>query len=179
MVTVIVFGALLALSRTSPVKATEKEAESAAVLVAHTPTADPRVEKLQNYLASRNSPLAGETTNFIHEADHWGIDWKLVAAIAGVESTFGKHIPTSSYNAWGWGVYTGATDGIHFENWHDGISKVSAGLKSNYIDRGAVTVEQIGRIYAASPNWSWKVRFFLEQIDAYQPTNTRQIDITI
>lgn len=179
IVTIMIIGALLALSQTTPVKATEKEAESAALLAAHFPTVDPRVEKLQNYLAAHNSPLTGETSHFINEADHWGIDWKLVAAIAGVESTFGKHIPTNSYNAWGWGVFTGATDGVHFENWHDGIVRVSAGLKTNYINRGAVTIEQIGRIYAASPNWSWKVRFFLDQIDTYQPTNPRQIDITI
>lgn len=179
MGTIIILGALLALSQTSPVKAIEKEAESAAVLTVHVPEEDPRIDKLQNYLTSHNSPLTVEAQRFITEADYWGLDWKLVAAIAGVESTFGKHTPTNSYNAWGWGVFTGATDGVHFENWHDGISKVSAGLKTNYIDRGAITVEQIGRIYAASPNWSWKVRFFLDQIDTYQPKNTWQIDITI
>lgn len=176
---VLMFTALFVLSSTTPAIAYQKEAESAAVLAAHAPSEDPRVDTLEHYLASHDSPLTAETPHFIHEADHWGLDWKLVAAIAGVESTFGKHIPTNSYNAWGWGVFTGATDGMHFESWHDGITKVSAGLKTNYIDHGAESIEQIGRIYAASPNWSWKVRFFLDQIDAYQPTTTRQIDITI
>ena len=31
-----------------------------------------------------------------------GLDYRLVPAISGVESTFGKHIPDNSYNAYGW-----------------------------------------------------------------------------
>jgi len=141
--------------------------------------ADARVSKLKAYLESHGSPLASEAEHFIAEADRLGLDWKLVAAISGVESTFGKHIPQNSYNCWGWGIFTGASDGIHFASWKDGITTVSEGLKHNYVDKGASSVEQIGRIYAASPTWSTKVRFFLQRIEEYSPSGIDHLAVTI
>lgn len=154
-------------------------AESSAQPNHATGSADPRITKLQNYLEMHASPLADEAGHFVTEADRLGLDWKLVAAIAGVESTFGKHVPRNSYNGWGWGIFTGASDGIHFASWKDGITTVSEGLKYKYIDKGATSVEQIGRIYAASPAWSYKVRFFLEKIEDYAPTRVEHLAVTI
>ncbi|OGG23634.1 hypothetical protein A3A79_00290 [Candidatus Gottesmanbacteria bacterium RIFCSPLOWO2_01_FULL_43_11b] len=168
----------LFLSALTPVFA-EGESDAAASLVAHAASQDERVERLTDFLASQNSPFADEASYFVAEADRLNLDWKLVAAIAGVESTFGKHIPTGSYNAWGWGVFTGTQWGVAFANWRDGITQVSEGIKFNYIDKGAETIEQIGRIYAASPAWSWKVHFFLDQIEAFAPNDSTQLDITI
>ena len=45
---------------------------------------DPRVLKLEANFDSHNSPLLSEASHFVSEADRLGIDWKLVAAIAGV-----------------------------------------------------------------------------------------------
>jgi hypothetical protein len=140
---------------------------------------DARVAKLRAYLETHASPLADEAEHFVAEADRLGLDWKLVAAIAGVESTFGKFIPRNSYNGWGWGIFTGASDGIHFKDWRDGITTVSEGLRYRYIDKGATSIEQIGRIYAASPAWSTKVRFFLTQIEDYVPTRVEHLAVTI
>lgn len=140
---------------------------------------DSRTDHLRLFLESYNSPFAHKAATFINEADEHGLDWKLVAAIAGVESTFGKHIPFDSYNAWGWGIFTGQNDGIHFADWEDGISTVSEGLKKNYIDRGAVTLEQIGRRYAASPTWTMKVRFFLEKIEKFVPASPELLEVSI
>ena len=140
---------------------------------------DSRVTKLKLYLETHDSPLADEAEHFVTEADRLGLNWKLVAAISGVESTFGKHIPRNSYNGWGWAIFTGQSDGRHFADWKDGITVVSEGLRYKYIDRGAVTIEQIGRIYAASPTWSQKVRFFLSKIDDYSPTGVEHLAVTI
>lgn len=142
-------------------------------------TEDERVSRLKHYLEAHNSPLSESANHFVSEADRLGLDWKLVAAISGVESTFGKHIPANSYNGWGWGVFTGKQDGIHFANWNDGITKVSEGLKHRYIDKGATSIEQIGRIYAASPVWSTKVRFFINKIEAFEPTRVEHLAVTI
>ena len=120
-----------------------------------------------------------EGRHFVAEADRLGLDWKLVAAIAGVESTFGHRVPRNSYNAWGWGIFTGKQDGIHFATWADGITTVSEGLKNRYVNRGAKTIEQIGRIYAASPTWSRKVNFFLAKIEAFVPTDPATLDVEI
>lgn len=172
--------ALLALflSAVTPAMA-QVESNAAATLAGHLAWQDERVDQLRDFLNSLNSPLAQNAPHFVSEADRLGLDWKLVAAIAGVESTFGKHIPTASYNAWGWGVFTGQSRGVNFKDWKDGISQVSQGLRYNYIDKGAESIEQIGRIYAASPAWPWKVRFFLAQIESFSPSRASQLDITI
>jgi hypothetical protein len=140
---------------------------------------DDRASRLRAYLASHDSPLVDSAEHFVAEADRLNLDWKLVAAIAGTESTFGKHIPTNSYNGWGWGVFTGEQDGIHFESWNDGITEVSEGLRYNYMDRGAATLDQIGRRYAASGSWTAHVKFFMEQIENFTPKRASQLAVTI
>jgi hypothetical protein len=176
--------ALVALALLSgpiePVLAAEKVADHTAQLT-HTknPTADKRAQKLRAFLDTYNSPLAQEADTFVEEADRYNMDWRLVAAIAGTESTFGKHIPSGSYNAWGWGIPTGAQSGIGFKNWKDGIATVTAGLHKNYIKRGAETLSQIGSIYAASPAWAAHVGFFLDKIDAFTPSDPEFLDVTI
>jgi hypothetical protein len=130
-------------------------------------TIDNRVERLKKYLLSVHSPMADVAERFVKEADRLGLDWKLVAAIAGNESSFGLYIPDSSYNGWGWGVWTGTSYGENFQNWEEGITTVSEGLKNNYINDGLQTVDQIGTRYAADPEWAWKVTHFMDEIEAY------------
>ena len=84
---------------------------------------DSRVKILAEYLKSQDSPLAANASDFVDYADKYNLDWKLVAAISGVESTFGKAIPKSSYNGWGWGVY--GNNVIRFASWKDGIDRKS------------------------------------------------------
>ena len=140
---------------------------------------DKRVLTLEAVLNSYASPLAHEAKNFVFYADKYQLDWKLVAAIAGVESIFGKHVPNNSYNAWGWAVYTGKQDGRHFTSWEHGIAVVSEGLRKKYLDKGASTVEQIGRTYAVSTAWPNHVRFFLKKIEEYNPTSSRSLAIEL
>ena len=158
------------------------EAGQAATLAFHQTDAasDTRVERLRAFLASYDSPLADDAETFVAEADKNNLDWKLVAAIAGVESTFGKQIPAGSYNGWGWGVFTGAADGVHFKNWADGIAQVSHGLRKNYIDRGAKDIYDMGWIYAANGNsWAGHVRYFVDKLEAFQPTEVAQLPVSI
>lgn len=161
------------------VLAQASEAGAAARLTFGQITRDERVDTLRAYLTAHNSPLVGESAHFIAEADRLGLDWKLVAAIAGTESTFGKHVPTGSYNAWGWGIPTGAQSGVAFGSWKQGITTVSEGLKYRYIDRGATSVEGIGRIYAASPRWAGNVRFFLTKIETFTPADPDLLAVTL
>jgi hypothetical protein len=143
-------------------------------------TRDNRANILRAYFHSQDSPLTDEAQIFVREADKNNIDWKLVAAIAGVESTFGKQIPGGSYNAWGWGVFTGTQDGVHFANWAEGIVRVSLGLRKNYIDRGAKDIYDIGWIYAANGNsWGSHVNFFMDKIANYTPADPISLDVAI
>jgi hypothetical protein len=143
-------------------------------------TADTRVARLRMFLESYNSPLSAEAATFVAEADKYNLDWKLVAAIAGVESTFGKQIPPGSYNGWGWGVFTGTQSGVNFKDWAEGIAVVSEGLRKNYIDRGAITIYEMGWIYAANgDSWSSHVRYFVDKLESFQPTNVTQLPVVI
>ena len=168
-----------ALLWTVPVCAVEKEAEATGKLASSVSMVDTRVEKLRMFLEFHSSPLARDAQHFIEEADRLSLDWRLVPAIAGTESTFGKHVPTSSYNGWGWGIPTGASSGVVFASWEEGITRVSEGLKHTYVDRGARSVESIGRIYAASPHWATRVRFFMEKIESFSPTDPGQLQMDL
>jgi len=127
---------------------------------------DHRAQILRNYLAAHNSPLAPYAENFVAEADKNGIDWRLVAAISGLESSFGEHIPPDSYNGWGFGVYG---DNVRrFNSWDDGIAVVSKSLRDDYMNKwGATSVPEIGKMYAASPTWAIRVQYFINDIDAF------------
>lgn len=156
------------------------ESGSAATLTVHQIPQDSRVERLRAFLASYDSPLASVAETFVAEADKNNLDWKLVPAIAGVESTFGKQIPTGSYNGWGWGVFTGTQSGVNFKDWAEGIAVVSQGLRKNYIDRGATTIYEMGWIYAANgDSWSTHVRYFVDKLEAFQPTEVGQLPVVI
>ena len=122
---------------------------------------DYRVESLKVFLQKYNSPLAPYAKEFVVYADENGLDYRLVPAITGVESTFGKRIPPESYNAYGW-----ANGNYKFTSWEDSIKHVSKTLKSSYIDKGATSIYEIARIYAPpSSTWGGNVSFFVSKID--------------
>jgi hypothetical protein len=131
---------------------------------------DTRIDKLEHYLASHNSPLASYAATFIAKADRYHLpDWRLVPAIAGVESTFGKAIPANSYNAYGW-----ANGAFAFTSWEESIDIVTRTLKYKYYDRGVDTIEKIERIYAPpSSTWARNVRFFMKKIAEFEPKDER------
>ena len=143
---------------------------SAALLKPIANPTDSRVKILGEFLEQYNSPLQPYAENFVEIADKYELDWKLVAAISGVESTFGQQIPYQSYNGWGWGIY--GTNMIRFSSWTQGIETVSEGLRTNYINKwGARDVYEIGRFYAASPTWAQRVTYFMNKIDEYKDKN--------
>lgn len=125
---------------------------------------DKQAQILAAYLHTHNSPLEYHAQDFIDAAKQYNLDWKLVAAISGVESTFGKQIP-GGYNGWGWGVY--GNQAIYFNSWTEAIYTISQGLRENYIDKGYTEPYSMNRIYAASPFWGSKVRYFMQDIDKF------------
>ncbi len=142
-------------------------ASSANIVQTDTVTQDDyRVKILSDYLAQRNSPLTPYAADFVENADKYNLDWKLVAAISGVESTFGEAIPVNSYNAWGWGVY--GDNVIRFGSWKEGIQTISQGLRERYIDKwGGKDIYQIGAMYASSPAWAGHVEMYMNNIQDF------------
>ena len=124
---------------------------------------DYRTRVLKAYLSKHNSPLADYAGYFVETADKYNIDWRLVPAISGVESTFGKRIPYNSFNAYGW-----ANGAYRFESWEDSIEIVTKALREKYIDKGAPSIAKIaGRYAPPSSTWAGKVKFFMNKIEPF------------
>lgn len=122
---------------------------------------DYRISNLRNFLEKYDSPLAEHAEDFVIYADTYNIDYRLVPAISGVESTFGKRIPYESYNAYGW-----ANGEYRFTSWENSIDHVSMTLKTKYIDKGASSITKIAHRYAPpSKTWGKNVGFFMNKID--------------
>ena len=125
-------------------------------------TEDYRVKALSNVFKKYNSPLEPYASAYVQAADKYGVDWRLLPSISGLESSFGVHLMPNSYNAYGWGG-----GHIYFKNWEDGIDHINKTLKANYMEKwGATNVWEIGPIYAESPTWSVRVNRFMEEINS-------------
>ncbi len=119
---------------------------------------DARPILLKQFLEKHDSPMAPHADFLVSEADRFGIDFRLVVAIAMCESNLGKKMPAGSYNAWGIAVYTGQNSGATFAGWPEAITWVSQYMKEHYYDRGLVDLKDIGAIYAppsVETEYSW------------------------
>lgn len=161
-------------------EASAKQAGSSAALLNPIPqiktvTTDNRVLALQAIFKKYNSPLEPYAQDFVSEADKYGVDWKLLPAITGLESTYGNAYLEGTYNVYGWGGGL-----IGFKNWDDGIDTVMKALKTQYMAKGAQTVYQIGPIYSESPTWAVRVNNFMNEIEAeYVEQSNQTLALTL
>ncbi|MHC1716755.1 MAG: hypothetical protein AB9915_02645 [Candidatus Dojkabacteria bacterium] len=96
-------------------------------------TLDPRILAMNKFLKDFHSPMARYANVFVEEADKYGLDWRLVASISGVESAFGNLIPKDSNNAWGWrGIKSNEKGWSMFSSWEEGIKHVTQRLAEGY-----------------------------------------------
>lgn len=115
---------------------------------------------IKNYILKYNAPLAEETDAFIKACTQYDLDCYLLPAISGIESSFGKYLRPGTFNPFGWG-----RGDIPFASFSDAIMTVGKGLRENYINKGATSVEQIGRIYCEGDTWAGKVTYFMNQLE--------------
>jgi hypothetical protein len=132
---------------------------------------DSRPIILRRFLASYHSPLVPYTNFILKTSEKYGLDWRLLTAISGNESLFGRVTPPDCYNAWGWGIHSRGT--LCFSNWKEGIKAVARGIKKNYIDQGLKTVEQIMLKYAPvsvanGTGWNQSINWFMERLENAQ-----------
>lgn len=113
--------------------------------------------------------MTGQGAAFVASGGRWQTDPRLLVAIAGAESGFGR-ITCAPFNAWGWGCPDGP---YRFTSWADGIDRVMQGLRTNYLSEGRTTVALIHQKYAPvgagndptglNNNWTINVsRFIIE-----------------
>lgn len=133
-------------------------------------TSDPRILAMKKFLIDYNSPMYPYSETFISEASKYGLDWRLVVSISGVESAFGNLIPYGSNNGWGWRGGPGGAYSI-FKNWNEAIKTVTRGLAQGYGTN--LTPFQIERRYCppcyANPYHAWAngVTKFMNELDYY------------
>lgn len=130
-------------------------------------------ETIKLMLEKHNSPLVGSVDTFMSVAEENNLNPYLLPSIAGVESTFGKAIYPGSYNPFGWGGGL-----IMFDSWDESIETVGRGLRNNYVNKGAMTLADVGAIYAGSKAWPSKVKYFIgrfetEELNAELPAETQ------
>jgi hypothetical protein len=121
---------------------------------------DYRKLRLYHFLKEKDSPLKTHTDDFIHAADVWDIDWRLLPAITGLESAYGTRLVPNSYNGYGWaGGY------FYFEGWDQSIFYVSRKLKNKYYQQGLNTPYKIGSVYAPpNPHWGGLIASIMTEI---------------
>src|SRR5262245_33388310 len=106
---------LLLISGTKPVSATEHDTRSA---------------QMRAVLTKYNSPMIGLENELITIAEKYDLDWTLMAAIAGTESSFGKRMPHDCINPYGWGIY--GDNKLCFESFEHAAQTVASGLAKKY-----------------------------------------------
>jgi len=163
---IIIFATVLSLFFPKSVEAYNIAGQSGALRVVSEKNIDQRKDKLRSFLRAQNSPLAEHSDRFVEFADKYGIDWKLLPAISGVESAFGKRIIASSFNAYGWGGGR-----IRFNSWEESIEKVSKALAEKYYARGLNTPQKMNPVYCP-PNkaWAGKVIGIMNKIENFKPS---------
>lgn len=125
-----------------------------------------RIIKVNKLLASYDSPLEGYGEKFVVEADKNNIDWRLLVAIAGQESTFGIHSCKKVSNSFlGYGSCK-----INFKSVDEAIERVSASLGGNNENTAkhydGKTTKQILRKYnSVKPDYPNQVIRIMKMID--------------
>jgi hypothetical protein len=129
-----------------------------------------KITKLETFFDRYNSPLKDYSRDFVETAEKYDMDYKLLPAIACMESSCGKNLIHESYNPFGWGIY--GNQAIYFENYTEAIETVGKGISENYIARGYETPEEIAPIYTPPNhvNWLSGVKYFINEIEGASAT---------
>jgi hypothetical protein len=123
----------------------------------------------------KGTPLQGQGRTFWQAGRRYRVDPRLLVAIAGAESSFGKH-QSGARNPFGWGP------GIDFPSYEAAIETVAKGLRENYLNQGLKTIAQIGSKYAPAgagndptnlnSHWTQNVSKFYRELGGKNPGAT-------
>jgi hypothetical protein len=125
---------------------------------------DMRPYQVANLL--KNTQLEPYSLLIVGISDKYGIDYRLIPAIAMKESGGGNKARPGSHNAWGF--ENGRTN---FDSWEAAIETVGKTLKERYVAKGLVTPEQIMPVYAppqiaSGGKWAKDVNYFFSKIES-------------
>lgn len=134
---------------------------------------DERAAKIDAYFAQWNLPLTGYGKEMVAAADMYGIDWRLLPALAKLETTGGKNLcknPKGKNNPFGFGSCTIGFDS--FEQSFYAVAKTLSGNgeKTAHLYKGK-TIEEILEVYnppntpGISHNYHGKALKIMEDIE--------------
>lgn len=116
----------------------------------------------------KNTPLGDYSDAIIASSDKYGIDYRLIPAIAMKESGGGRAAPEGSYNAWGF-----ANGKTRFTSWEQAIDIVAKTLKENYVAKGMTSPDDMMPVYAPPAvenggGWAKAINGYLAQMENTQ-----------
>jgi len=117
---------------------------------------DGRIAVVKSFFKRYKSDLLPYADEVVASADKYGLDYRLIPAIAMQESNLCKKLPGNlkdSHNCWGFGVYGKKI--TKFDNYAQAIDTVTKTLAKNYKAQGLSTPEQIMSRYTPGSNGSW------------------------
>jgi hypothetical protein len=120
--------------------------------------ADPRLERLRQFFAKAACPAAEYAQNFLEVADANSLDWRLLPAIAYVESTGGKAAVRNNFFGWDSGR-------ARFDSPAAGIRAVGAYLAHSTKYAGKSLAEKLSA-YNVSPTYPATVLSVMQRIAA-------------
>lgn len=116
---------------------------------------DARVSAVKDFLSFYKSALTPFAEQIVADADKYGIDYRLIPAIAMQESTLCKNIHKGSYNCWGFGMYGKKV--TKFDSFSQAIDTVTKTLATKYKAVGLETPEEIMSKYNPVSKGTWAV----------------------
>lgn len=127
-----------------------------------------KIDDTRPYTVSRflkGTPLEPYSAFIVQVSDEYGLDYRLIPAIAMKESGGGAGVDPASHNAWGF--ENGKT---YFDSWEGAIRIVGKTLKTRYADRGLNTPDEIMPIYAppqllTGGKWAKDINLFYSQME--------------
>ncbi len=125
---------------------------------------DARVAVVADFFKKYHSELFPYAQTVITAADKYGLDYRLIPAIAMQESNLCKKAPKDSYNCWGFGIY--GKNVTKFGSYPEAIDTITRTLAGQYKGNGLETPQQIMSRYTPSSDGSWAnaVTQFMNQL---------------
>ena len=117
-----------------------------------------KIDKLQGYLASIGSPMAPYAFVVIDETEKCGADYRLITAIAGNESGYGR-VPYKLYNPYGF------LNDTQYSGWEQALGVLTCKV-ANYTNKYGSNLVTLGKVYGAHnyEQWAKNINWHLSRI---------------
>ena len=120
------------------------------------------IQKIENLLNKYSSPMRGYGNIIYDQSVTCGGDYKILMAIAGNESGFGR-IPYKKYNPYGY------LDGVYYSGWNDSLTKLSCVISKRFISSCNKDLNCIINKYGGSDTnkskWISNINYFINQLN--------------